>query len=171
MYTREQRMAAISLLIKYDLCYADVIHELGYPDCSSLRHWYKDYLQEQATGIARPENPYIKYSHEEKEKAVKYYLEHGRNISRTIRAIGYPSRPLLKGWIDELSPESRKTRKNPVKYSEEQKRQAVIDLCTRTETVAEIATKHGANTASLYLAWPAVMSSTIRMNNRMIIRT
>ena len=150
MYTREQRMTAISLLIKYDLCYADAIHELGYPDYSSLVHWYKDYLHEQATGILRPENPYIKYSYEDKEKAVKYYLEHGKNISRTIRAIGYPSRPLLKAWIDELSPKSRKTRTQPVKYSEEQKRQAVIDLCTRAGTAAAVAAEHGVNPASLY---------------------
>jgi putative transposase len=45
-----------------------------------------------------------KYSLEQKKTAVDYYLEHGRNLSRTIRALGYPSRETLRSWCKELVP-------------------------------------------------------------------
>ncbi len=50
MYSREERMKAIELYIKYDRCAADVARELGYPDRKSLVSWYEAYLEEQETG-------------------------------------------------------------------------------------------------------------------------
>ena len=152
MYSKEERKRAIDLLLKYDLCFSDTIAELGYPDYSSLRQWYADYLKEQETGIERPDNPYVKYTQEQKEAAVDYYNNHGRNISRTIRAMGYPSRVLLASWIKEISPDTRKLKRKPLQYSQEQKRQAVVDLCSREGTASEIAQKYGADKASIY-AW------------------
>lgn len=57
--------------------------------------------------------------------AVNYYLEHGRSITRTIRAIGYPSRDTLKEWIDKLIPGERKVsikRSAVVKFTQDQKK-------------------------------------------------
>jgi len=51
MYSREKRMKAIKLYIKYDKGTADVIRELGYPNPKSLRAWFKVYLKEQETGV------------------------------------------------------------------------------------------------------------------------
>lgn len=45
MYSYEQRIKAVQLLIKYDMSYSTVIHELGYPDSGSLRGWYKEYKE------------------------------------------------------------------------------------------------------------------------------
>ena len=45
MYTKEQRIKALKLYIKYGLKAAPVIHELGYPDRKSLPIWYKQYLK------------------------------------------------------------------------------------------------------------------------------
>jgi putative transposase len=39
MYSREERVKAIELYIKYDRCAADVTRELGYPDRKSLVSW------------------------------------------------------------------------------------------------------------------------------------
>ena len=115
-------MKAIELYIKYDKCAADVIHELGYPDRKSLRSWYKAYLEEQETGVVRDlDSAYTKYSPEQKKAAVEYYLEHGRNLSRTIRALGYPSRGMLSSWCDELAPGTRKMLVAGVKFTQEQK--------------------------------------------------
>ena len=152
MYSKEERKRAIDLLLKYDLCFSDTIAELGYPDYSSLRQWYADYIKEQETGIERPDNPYVKYTQEQKETAVDYYNNHGRSISRTIRVLGYPSRVLLVKWIKEISPDTRKLKRKPLQYSQEQKRQAVVDLCSREGTAEEIAQKYGADRASIY-AW------------------
>lgn len=73
MYSREERMQAIELYIKYDKCAADVVHELGYPDRKMLPRWYEAYLKEQETGVlweryARRS----KYSWEQKLTAVEH---------------------------------------------------------------------------------------------------
>ena len=36
MYSYEERMKAVKLYIKYDLCAADTIRELGYPRIKSI---------------------------------------------------------------------------------------------------------------------------------------
>lgn len=51
MYSREKRMKAIELYIKYGKSAADVIRELGYPDRKTLPKWYRIYLEEQKTEI------------------------------------------------------------------------------------------------------------------------
>lgn len=39
------------------------------------------------------------------KKAVEHYLEYGRNIAATIKALGYPARDSLRAWIYEMHPE------------------------------------------------------------------
>lgn len=58
MYSREERMKAIRLYIKYNESASDAIRELGYPDRKTLRVWYKNYLNEQKTGVSH--DKYIK---------------------------------------------------------------------------------------------------------------
>ena len=41
MYSREERLQAIELFIKYDRSAAAVIHELGYPSRRQLPQWYE----------------------------------------------------------------------------------------------------------------------------------
>ncbi len=106
MYSYEDWKKAIELLIKYDLCYATVIRELGYPSKGSLRNWY--YAYKAADTIKSSYSKKSKYSFEEKQKAVNYYIEHGKNIRRTVRILGYPSRTLLDKWIREIAPSEKK---------------------------------------------------------------
>ena len=47
----------------------------------------------------------LKYSLAQMEKAVGYYLDHGRCIASTIKALGHPARDSLRAWIHELHPE------------------------------------------------------------------
>ncbi|NLM26831.1 MAG: IS3 family transposase [Clostridiaceae bacterium] len=151
MYSYEDRMKAVKLYIKYDFSAADTIRELGYPNRKMLVRWYKEYKE---TGdlhkqyIKRP-----KYTPEQIKAAVDYYLEHGRNITRTVRALGYPSRDELAEWIDELAPEKRKARIKSgtmIQFSQEQKNNAVIELCTREESVAAVADRIGTSRGVLY---------------------
>jgi len=120
MYSREKRMKAIELYIKYDRSEAAVIHELGYPNRKMLAKWYKAYLEEQETGSERDLNSrYLKYTPEQKIIAVDHYLAHGRSLARTIRALGYPSRILLAQWCTELAPDTRKKRVSRLQYTQE----------------------------------------------------
>jgi len=151
MYSYEDRIKAVELYIQYDLCAADTVRELGYPDRKMLARWYKEYLK---TG--RLHERYIKnskHSEHQMKIVVIYYQEHGRSISRTIRAFGYPSRETLRGWIDELAPEERKTRIKrsvAVQFSQEQKKEAVIELRVREGSAATVADRVGVSISSLY---------------------
>ncbi len=148
MYSKEEREKAIRLYIKYDKCATDVIHGLGYPDRKTLTNWYKVYLE---TGLLWKDNSrHPKFTLEQKKAAVRYYLEHGRNFSRTVRALGYPSRETLRSWCDELAPGQRKRRIGGIKLTPEQKKEAVIALCTRTSTAKNIAEKYGVTREALY---------------------
>ncbi len=100
------------------------------PAGGALARWYKEY---QKNGYLRRsyERTTHKYSLEEKKAAVGYYLEHGRSLRRTIRAMGYPSVAALTMWIDALATGERKvhvTTGTMVQFSEKQKREAVNAL-------------------------------------------
>lgn len=74
----EQRIRAVQLLIKYDMSYSTVIHELGYPDSGSLRGWYKEYKENG--DLHKDHTRKSMYTFEQKRAAVDYYLEHGKCV-------------------------------------------------------------------------------------------
>lgn len=152
MYSYEQRVNAVELLVQYDMSYSSVMRELGYPSSrGSLRAWHREYLNKGM--LHEKYDKKYKYSKEDKKKAVNYYLEHGKCISRTCRKIGYPCRTLLKEWIEEIAPGQRKYCKKPsttVNLTSEEKKQAVIDLCSQTGSADDIAKKYGVSRCSLY---------------------
>lgn len=100
MYSREERKKAVDLYIQYDKQLSKTIKTLGYPSSRyTLRKWYYEFRDgcEFKDKVTRKQ----KYTEEQKEKAIKYYFDHGTNATNTIAALGYPSRTLLKAWIDE----------------------------------------------------------------------
>jgi transposase InsO family protein/transposase-like protein len=144
MYSPEERKRAVDLFIKYDKCASDVVHELGYPTRQSLYTWYKEYIEELRTGIIRPANgKHSKFSTEQKQTAVAYYLEHGRCAARVTRALGYPSKTIMGEWVNEFAPGMKKQRRSGVQLTQEQKKAAVIDLCVGRGTAKEIAETYG----------------------------
>jgi transposase InsO family protein/transposase-like protein len=154
MYSLEDRQRAVDLYIKYDLSAADTVRELGYPNQKSLALWYKEYtkvgkLHEVFAGS------YSKYTDQQKRDAVDYYLEHGKSLARTVRAMGYPTKQALRIWVDDLAPAQRKVFKSMAKEGKtdvtfEQKKSAVIDLCSRKGSAEKIAETHGATRSTLY---------------------
>ena len=87
MYSYEDRIKAVELYIKYDYSLADTVRELGYPTRHMLSRWYQEYKE-----YGELHKKYIKqsnFSEEQKKAVVDYYLEHGRSITRTVRAMGY----------------------------------------------------------------------------------
>ena len=150
MYSREERLKAIELFIKYDRSAAAVIHELGYPSCKLLPRWYAQYLEEQESGVLweryRREP---KYSKQQQEEAIQYFLDHGRSLARTVRALGYPSRETLRSWCRDWL-KTRKKHVVSVQYTKEQKQEFVLDLCTRNSSAQEVAKTHGVSRGALY---------------------
>lgn len=155
VYPLEDRMKAVQLYLKYGRKSAPVVRELGYPGRKTLRRWVAAY---EATGsVGR--RPYRgrppKYTSEQREAAVRHYLEHGQNMSGTIRALGYPCRALLSRWLDEAIEERRRvrtgtTRKARAELTPQQKQEAVLDLCSRDGRAQDVANKHGVTRAVLY---------------------
>lgn len=147
MYSLEQRKLAVETLIKFDHSYADTIAEPGYPNRHSLYNWWRDY---QKYGEVRPSKPtrQPKFTPEMKQAAVEHYLEHGKSLARTTRALGYPkSRDYLASWIDGLAPGQRRSGlaigPRREKASLEEKARAVAELEGRDGTAAEVAARHG----------------------------
>jgi len=151
MYSYEDRIRAVKLYIKYDFSVADTIRELGYPTRNTLIKWYKEYREKGDLHTGYKKKP--RFTREQMQKAVDYYLEHGRCIRRTVRVLGYPSTTALAQWIDRLAPGQRKvriSRGRMIQFSEESKRDAVISLCTRDSSAAVVAEEHGVSRGCLY---------------------
>ena len=152
MYTYEQRMKAVQLYIKYYHKASLVIRELGYPNRHQLVKWYNEY---EANGTLRnaplPRAP--KYSPAQKRAAIEFYNTHGNSAALTVRILGYPGISTMKRWINEAFPDREKyctSGGTMVEFPHQKKEQAVIDLCTRTESAEVVAKTHEISRATLY---------------------
>ena len=155
MYSYEQRIAAVELYIKYGLHASKVINELGYPNRHSLALWYKEYKKNNGLHKSLIRTP--KFTQEQRRTAIEHYMMHGKCITYTVKALGYPSRSQLKLWLREEYPAEHPSCINSrslVELSEDQKEQAAIDLCTREGSAQEVADKYGVSRYSVYnWAW------------------
>ena len=152
MYSYEDRIRAVKLYIKLGKRTGPTIRQLGYATKNSLKSWHREYEQSRdlQVGYARSRQ---KYSAEQIQVAVQHYLDHDRCIASTIRALGYPCRGVLTGWIDDLHPEVRHRmvgRAPNVQHPREVRNAAVIELCTRTTSAQEIADKVAVCRPTLY---------------------
>ena len=152
MYSAKQRKAAIDTFIRFDHSYADTIAELGYPSSAALRMWWKEY--EKTGQPPQQKKRESAFNKQQMKTAVAYYLKHGKNLSRTRRALGYPkSNATLAKWIDELARGKRKVRKTrAAPMSAEEKIEAVVALEARTASAQKVAEDHGVSRHALY-AW------------------
>jgi len=149
MYSCEDRLRAVQLYIKLGKRVGLTIRQLGYPTKNALKHWYREYEQRLDVSFGHVRRP--KHSQPQKESAVKYYLEHGRCLAATIKALGYPSRTLLPAWVQKLHPQ---TRTRVVGRSRELtpalKQSAVIELCMRQGSAQSVAQELDVSRPSLY---------------------
>lgn len=151
MYSYKERKKAVELYIQYGNRAASVIRELGYPDRHTLKRWAKEYEADQE--LHQGYRCVGKYSEEQKQFAIKHYEEHGRCAAQTIKALGYPSPMVFRKWLNEAFPDRGKrcvSGKAMVEYTQEEKKQAVIDLCARQGVAQDIADAHGISRVSLY---------------------
>ncbi len=150
MYSYEDRVRAVRLYIKLGKRVAATIRQLGYPTKNSLKSWHQEHEQrlDLHTGYARAP----KYSQAQKELAVEHYLEHGRCVSATIKALGYPSRTLLSAWVQEQHPEARaRVVGRSWALPPAMKKSAVIALCMRQGSAQSVAQELGVSRPSLYI--------------------
>lgn len=140
MYSYEDRIRAVRFYINCGYNAAYTVNKLGYPDVTCLKYWYREYTQ--SNDLHQGRKKVSKFSDQEKRAAVDYYFSHGKNIQKTVKELGYPSRPLLAAWVKELCPaEERrcKTYKPYVRYSQEEIIQAVTESCKGNIPISKIA--------------------------------
>lgn len=152
MYSYEDRLRAVQLYIKLGKRVRATIRQLGYPTKNSLATWYEQFCEcgdLQDCYARRPP----KYSEEQKRLAVEHYLNHGRCMSTTLRALGYPGRATMTAWIRELFPGARKYavgKAGRPPHSWDAKQSAVFELCSREESAVAIAHKLDVDRVTLY---------------------
>ena len=125
---------------------------MGYPTKNSLKNWHRAFEQRQDLPAAYVRS-WQKYSDEQKQVAVKHYLNHDRCMTGTIKALGYPCRDTFAAWIDELHPEMRihvVGKVGGVQHSPEFKRAAILELCNRQISAQTIAQKLAVSRPTLY---------------------
>ena len=152
MYSYEDRIRAVKLYINLGKRVGATLVQLGYPTKNALKSWHREFERSQdlSADYVRSRQ---KYSDEQKQVAVEHYLNHGRCIAGTVKAIGYPSRDTFAAWIDELLPEARHRvvcKAGGVLHSPEVKQAAVIDLCTRQTSAQAVAQKLAVSRPTLY---------------------
>lgn len=152
MFTHEERERAINLYLQYDCSPSAVIRELGYPSRNILRKWYKEYLK--AGYVVEPKR-HSKFTAEQRTRAVEYYLEHGRSVSRTVKALGYPGKTTLCEWLDQDVPKDKrrwhcKANGGLIRCTQEQKIQAVVAYCSGVKSPTEISKELGVSPNAVY---------------------
>ena len=149
MYSYDDRLRAVRLYMKLGKRVALTIRQLGYPTKNALKSWYREYERRLDLPTAYAREPM--YSQREKEQAVEHYLAHGRCFAATIKALGYPSRTLLRVWVRELHPEPRTRVVGSSRVlTPAEKQSAVIALCMRPRDAQSVARALGVSRPSLY---------------------
>lgn len=149
MYSHEDRLRAVQLYIKLGKRVGLTIRQLGYPTKNALKSWYREY--EQHIDLPAGYTRQAKYTQAQRERAVHHYLENGRCIAATIRALGYPCRQLLTAWVQAWHPEGRpRVVGRSRQRSPAEKQSAVIALCTRQASAQSVAEEIGVCRETLY---------------------
>lgn len=146
-HTQEEKTAAIELFISCGSA-TETVRQLGYPSRSNLYKWYNDYLEKGY--VRKPGGCRGKFTDEQKAAAVRHYLATGRNGSRTIRELGYPSHTLLSKWVDELAPGARRRRKPRTSLGENAKAETVAAAYSGCASVRETIDAAGIDPATFY---------------------
>lgn len=151
MYSYEQRKKAVELYIKFDKSGSAVVRELGYPTTKMLTLWYREYLAEG--DLHKKSLMESGYTAEQRAAAVKYYQEHGKGLSRTVKALGYPCRQLLGKWVHEGLPSDchpLKRGQSGVEYTDKQKLSAVVSVASGEKTAKQLQAEIGVTRSTIY---------------------
>jgi putative transposase len=149
MFSYEDRLRAVRLYIKLGKRVGLTIRQLGYPTKNALKSWHREY--ERSHDLPAGYSRASRYSQAQKEEAVQHYLDHGRCLAATIKVLGYPSRDLLRDWVQTLHPEigARVVGRGQA-LTPARKEAAVIALCTRRGSAQSVAQELGVSRPSLY---------------------
>jgi putative transposase len=149
MYSYDDRLRAVQLYIKLGKRVGLTIRQLGYPTKNALKAWHQAYEHRQALPTGYVRQP--KYTPAQKQLAVEHFAANGRCLAFTIKALGYPSRSLLGGWVRAAYPElCLRVGQAHAALSSRAKQSAVMALCLRQGTAQAVAQELGVSRPALY---------------------
>lgn len=140
------------------------VRELGYPSRGALKNWIKEF---NLTGTIHGGKK-SRYSPQQREAAVQYYLINWKSVEKTIKALGYTSDRELLRWLRQqkiLQPANCFSK--PVEpYPSDIKKQAVSLMRRPKSNISQIARQFGVSRRTLY-AWdkefPRLLTKDIEM--------
>lgn len=151
MYSFEEKKHALDVLQSLNGSTRAAVRVLGYPSRTALINWQREFRE---TGNIRSKSKHKpRYSEDEINFAVEYYMNHGKNITHTVKVLGYPSRSTLSCWIEDKYPEQESSvlkGTTLLKYSYDEKIKTVIDFCCREGSAEKIVEETGISRTSLY---------------------
>lgn len=151
MYSYEDRLRAIELYIEYGKMAAATVAALGYPSTKQLKRWYQ--IFKYSGGLPKRSGKKSKYSAQQRIKAIEHYMRTGQSVSFTVRTLGYPSKPVLRRWVEDSTGNLADTsiRKPPPHIaSVAVKKVAVVELCSRQTSAEQISQNFGVSRQTLY---------------------
>jgi len=152
MFSYEDRIRAVRLYFELGKRSAATRRQLGCPTKNSLATWIREFSL-QGNLRASYARSMQKYTEEQKKAAVEHFLTHGRCISFTRKALGYPGWDALTNWIREQAPHARKNtvgRGSRPPHALASKRAAVYELCARQESAQAVAQRLDVDRVTLY---------------------
>jgi len=155
MYSLEERTKAVQLYIESGCSESIVICTLGYPSYNTLKSWYREYTR---TGELRATSaPKPRYTEQQIADAVAYFADHKTSLTQACRALGYPSRNVLRQWIMETKPELLKKypvpcekKKSLVIYDQAQKQAVVEAVLIDKIPEYKVAAQYGVSRVTIY---------------------
>lgn len=148
-YTHEEKETAIKLFKELGHITA-VMHTLGYPSSRTMLYTW---IRQERDGSPCLERK-TKYTAEQRKTAVEYYLKNGRSISKTVTALGYPGKTLLKEWLKKDLPEEKlfhycNYSGNVIKYNKERKAEIITEYCSG-RTPKQLSARYGISPGTVY---------------------
>lgn len=126
MYTVEEREKAIQMYIESGKNEGVVIRTLGYASPNTLRAWYSAYMQLGCLHEHSTQKP--RHTQAQIDAAIGLYAAHTLSLTQTCRALGYPTRAILRNWIKEGAPQLLKPQRHACKSTSALAARQIIQL-------------------------------------------
>ena len=151
MYDLKTIKKALKLLKQYDYKFIKVSRAMNIK-VNTLRSWYKKEINNIPL-VTKTRNKKSKWSDEYKREILDYYFKHGENLMIVARKYGNPSYSTIKRWVrdDPRYKQKHFVNKKAIYYNEEEKKNIVIELASRSKPAAEVAKDYDVTRETLYL--------------------
>ena len=151
MYDLKTIKKALKLLKQYDYKFIKVSRAMNIK-VRTLRSWHKKEINNIPL-VTKTRNKKSKWSNEYKKEILDYYFKHGENLMIVARKYSGPSYSTIKHWVREDPRYKQKhfVKKKTIYYNEEEKKNIVIELASRSKPAAQVAKDYDVTRQTIYL--------------------